>query len=131
MALTEEIGALPRLLGDAMQQLGNLVDNEVKLAKAELGEKINQAKLGACYVAGAAILAIPVLVMLLFALALWFLQIGLTPIGAHLAAAACGAVIAIILAMVGMSYLKAENLKPRATIRELQRDMATAKELAR
>jgi hypothetical protein len=30
-----------------------------------------------------------------------------------------------------MSYLKPENLKPQVTLREVERDVATAKELAR
>jgi hypothetical protein len=42
-----------------------------------------------------------------------------------------GAVLCVILAMVGMSYLKPDNLTPRATIQEVGRDVATAKELAR
>ena len=75
-------------------------------------------------------LCIPVLVILLIALALWLTQIGLSPVAAHLASAAVGAVICGILAMTGMSYLKPENLKPKVTIREVERDVATAKELA-
>ena len=81
--------------------------------------------------AGAAVLCIPVLVVLLIALALWLTQVGLSPVTAHLASAACGAVISIILAMIGMSYLKPENLKPKVTMRQVEEDIATAKELAR
>jgi len=130
MALSDDFRAMPRLLGDAMQQLGHLVENEVELAKAELADKINQAKLGAIYLAGAAVLAIPVLVMLLMVLAMWFADLGLSPIAAHLAAAACGAVIALVLAIAGMSYLKADNLKPKATLSEVRQDIATAREIA-
>ena len=131
MALSNDLNAIPRLFGDAVEQLGKLVQNEVQLARAELSQKMTQAGIGAAYVAGAAILSIPVLVLLLIALALWLTQLGLSPALAHLAAAACGAVISAILATVGMSHLKPENLKPKVTMQQVERDVATAKEMAR
>jgi hypothetical protein len=131
MALSNDLNAIPRLFGDAVEQLGKLVQNEVQLARAELAQKVTQASIGAAYVVGAAILCIPVLVVLLIALAIGLTQAGLSPVLAHLAAAGCGAVVSAILAMVGMSYLKPENLKPNVTIRQVERDVATAKEMAR
>jgi len=131
MSLSDDLNTIPRLFGDAVEQLGKLVQNEAQLARAEISQKITMAGIGAAYVIGAAILGIPVLVVLLIALALWLGQLGLSPPLAHLAAAACGAAISIVLAVVGMSYLKPENLKPKVTIRQVERDIATAKELAR
>jgi hypothetical protein len=131
MALSNDLNAIPRLFSDAVEQLRKLVQNEVHLARAELGQKMTQAGIGAAYVGGAAILSIPVLVVLLITLALWLAQMGLSPVLAHLAAAACGAVIAAILAMIGISHLKPDNLKPKVTMRQVERDVATAKELAR
>jgi hypothetical protein len=131
MALSNDLNAIPRLFGDAVEQLGKLVQNEVQLARAELSQKVTQASIGAAYIVGAAILGIPVLVVLLIALALWLNQLGLSPAVAHLAAAACGAVVSAILAMVGMSRLKPENLKPKVTMQQVERDVATAKELTR
>ena len=131
MSLSEDLHVIPKLFGDAVEQLGKLVQNEVQLARAELSQKISQAGIGAAYVIGAAVLCIPVLVVLLIALALWLTQLGLSPVVAHLAAAASGAAISIVLALVGMSYLKPENLKPKVTIQQVQRDVTTAKELVR
>ena len=131
MALSNDLNAIPRLFGDAVEQLGKLVQNEVQLARAELAQKMTQASIGAAYVTGAAILSIPVLVVLLIAMALWLTQLGLSPVVAHLAAAACGAVISVIMAMVGMSHLKPENLKPKVTMQQVERDITTAKEMAR
>jgi hypothetical protein len=130
MSLSGDLNAIPRLFGDAVEQLGKLVQNEAQLARAELSQKITQASIGAAYIAGAAILFVPVLVVLLIALALWLSQLGLSPAAAHLVAAVCGAVISVILAMVGMSHLKPEDLKPKITLQQVQRDVATAKELA-
>jgi hypothetical protein len=131
MALSDDLNAIPRLFGDAVEQLGKLVQNEVQLARAELAQKVTQASIGAAYVVGAAILCIPVLVVLLIALAIGLTQAGLSPVLAHLTAAACGAAVSVILAMVGVSYLKPENLKPKVTMRQVERDVETAKEMAR
>ena len=131
MALSDDLNAIPQLFGDAVEQLGKLVQNEVQLARAELSQKMAQVSIGAAYVAGAAIFSIPVLVVLLIALALWLTQLGLSPVLAYLAAAGCGAITSAMLAMVGMSYLKPENLKPKVTLQQVERDVATAKEMVR
>src|SRR5215203_4970938 len=131
MALSEDIHAIPKLFGNAVEQLGKLVSNEAQLAKAELSEKIAQAGIGATYIGAAAVLCIPVLVLLLISLALFLVQLGLSPPIAYLAAAGCGAVVCVILAMMGLSYFKSEQLKPKVTIGQIERDVATAKELAR
>jgi len=131
MSLSDDFNAIPKLFSDAVEQLGKLVQNEAQLARAELAEKITQAGVGAAYLAGAAILCIPVLVVLLIALAIWLTQLGLSPVLAHVASALFGAVISGVLAVMGLSYLKAENLKPKVTLQQVRRDVTTAKELAR
>lgn len=131
MSLADDLHAIPRLFGDAVEQLGKLVQNEAELARTEMSQKITQAGIGLGYVAGAAVLCVPVLVVLLLALALWLVELGLSPPVAHLVAAGCGAVICAILAVIGAQYLKPDNLKPKITIQQVERDVATAKELAR
>jgi hypothetical protein len=131
MSLSGDFNAISRLFGDAVEQLGKLVQNEVELAKAELAQKISRAGLGAGYVGAAAILAMPVLFLLLMSLALALVEVGLSPAIAHLAAAGCGAVGCGILAAVGFSYLKPGRLKPKVTMQEVKRDLSMAKELAR
>jgi hypothetical protein len=39
MAISEDLHAIPKLFGDAVEQLGKLVQNEAQLAKAELAER--------------------------------------------------------------------------------------------
>jgi hypothetical protein len=131
MALSEDMHAIPRLFGDAVEQLGKLITNEVQLAKAELTEKVSQAGTGAAYLGAAALFAIPVLVLLLISLALFLQTIGLSPPVAHLGSAGCGAIVCAVLAMIGLSYFKGDQLKPKVTIQQVERDVATAKELAR
>ena len=47
MSLSEDFNAIPKLFGDAVEQLGKLVQNEAQLARAELSQKITQAGIGA------------------------------------------------------------------------------------
>ena len=132
MALSDDLHSIPGLVGDAFEQLGKLMQNEAQLARAELSEKLTQACMGGIYLACAAIIVIPVLVISLIALALWLTSaFALSPVAAHLAAAGAGAVVSIILALMGLSYLKPENLKPKVTMRQVERDIAAAKEMAR
>lgn len=131
MTLSNDVREIPRLFGEAVEQLGKLVRNEAQLAQAELSQKVTQAGIGAAYIAGAAMLAVPVLVLLLIALALWLGQHGVNPALAHLIAAVAGLVVSVVLAMVGKSYLRPANLTPRVTIRQVEKDAATAKEMAR
>jgi Putative Actinobacterial Holin-X, holin superfamily III len=129
--LTDDLHAIPGLLSDSAEQLGKLLQNEAQLARAELSQKMTQAATGAAYMVGAALLSIPVLVLLLMALALFLVQQGLSPALSHLIAAGAGLVIAAILAMIGAKYLKPTELKPRVALQQVERDIQTAKELAR
>ena len=129
MSLSSDPRSIPELFGDAIEQLGKLVQNEVQLARAEIADKAAQAAMGAAYVGAAAILCIPVLVLLLMALALWLVQMGFSPVASHLIAAAIGALVSVVLALVGLNRLKAENLTPTTTLRQVKRDVAAAKEM--
>ena len=131
MALSEDMSAIPSLVGDAVEQLGKLVQNETQLAKAELSEKMSQAGRGVALIGGAAVFGIPAVVLLLMALALWLGQFDFSPAAAHLIASGVGAVLCVVLATIGMSYLRPHNLKPTVTIHEVGRDFAAAKDMAR
>lgn len=127
---TYEQRSVPELLADALNQFSKLISNEVDLAKAEMSAKVTQAIMGAAFLAIAAIMAIPVLVLALMALAAWLISLGWSAPASYLVAAAVGLVISGILAAIGMSRLKAENLTPDRTIKQLQRDARAAKEVA-
>lgn len=123
--------SIPHLFGNAIEQLGKLLANEVQLAKAELAQKMALAGKGAAMLGAAAVLCIPTLVMLLITLALFLVQMGLSPVAAYLISTGVGLVATVALGMSGMSYFKADNLKLKVTTQQLDRDLATAKELAK
>ena len=131
MSLSSDPRSIPELFGDAIEQLGKLVQNEVQLARAEISQKAAEAGMGAAYVGAAAILCIPVLVLLLMALAQWLIQMGFSPVASHLMAAAVGALVSVVLGLVGLNRLKPENLTPTVTMRQVKRDVAAAKEMVK
>lgn len=130
-AVVNDARDLGGLFGDAVEQLGKLVQNEVDLAKAEVSEKVSQASKGVALLVGAGVLAIPVLVLLFMTLALWLQSLGLSPVLAHLAATVIGGVLSGILALVGKRQMSADKLTPKVTLQQVRQDMQVAKELTR
>ena len=130
-AIAGEAREMAGLMGEAMEQLGKLLQNEVELAKAEMSQKVSQAGKAVALLLGAGILIIPVLVVLLISLALWLQTFGFSPAGAHLIAAAIGAVCSGILGFIGKKQLEADKITPKATLHEVRRDVQAAKELGR
>lgn len=122
---------IPQLVGDALDQLGKLINNEVQLARAEFAQTVARAGKGAALLAAAGLMFVPTAVMLMIAFALFLTQRGFSPVTAHLISTGVGLAVMAVLALVGMSYLKVENLKLKVTAQQLERDVATAKELAK
>jgi uncharacterized membrane protein YcjF (UPF0283 family) len=115
------------LLGDALSQFAKLFQNEVDLAKAELGEKVQKISGGLIYIAAGTILVIPALVMALFALSAALIAWGWSQPVSYLAAAVVAAVVAAVLFSVGIKRLDLGDLKPRQTLRQLEKDKDTVK----
>jgi uncharacterized membrane protein YqjE len=126
-----DLRAITTLMGDALSQFSKLFQNEIDLAKAELGDKAQQVGMAVGFLAGAAVLVIPALIMLLFALAAALIDAGWSQSAAYLVTGVAAALLAGILAMVGIQRLKPDNLKPEETIRQLERDKATVKGFVR
>ena len=131
MSLAERSRSLSRLLGAGVEQLGDLLQTEIHLAQAELSEKMAEVGRGITYLAATAVFLIPVITLLLMAFALWLrdaAQISLAL--AVLVAAALGAVVAAVCAVVGLKYLQPKNLKPTVTLEQIRRDIAATKDIA-
>lgn len=131
MSGASDLRAITTLVGDALSQFAKLFQNEVDLAKAEVGEKAQQIGVALGFLAGAAILVIPAIVMALFALAAALIQGGWSQPIAYLVTAVVAAILAAILATIGMQRLKPENLRPAETIRQLERDKQALKGFVR
>jgi hypothetical protein len=132
MSLADRSRSLSRLLGDAVEQLGALFQVELQLAQAELSENVANAGRGAAYLAAAALFAMPVVTLLLIALALWMKEaMAISSALSFLIAALIGAVFGLICGVIALNYLRAKNLRPNITLEQIRRDIAAAKDIGK
>jgi len=128
--ITEDVRSISRLFGDALDTLVKLIQTEIRLAKAEVGQKARQAATGMGMLFGAMLLVIPALVLLLIALAVWLAQLGVPPAAAYALSGVLALAGAGVLTFFGVAALSPAALAPRATIDEVRQDIAAAKEVA-
>jgi hypothetical protein len=132
MSLADRSRSLSRLLGDGVEQLGALFQVELQLAQAELSENVANAGRGAAYLAAAALFAMPVVTLLLIALALWIRDAsGISFALSCLISALIGAAVGLICGLIAMNYLRAKNLRPNVTLQQIRRDIAAAKDIGK
>ena len=125
---TPDNRSVPELFSDALSQLSKLLRDEIHLARAELSLKATEAITGIGLLAGAAIISIPTIVLLLMGLAALLVENGTRPSMANFLAGGLGLIGVGILAWAGKSRLQARNLVPERTLDELRRDVAAVKE---
>jgi hypothetical protein len=123
--------SIPDLLGDAVNQLAKLIGNEFALARAELADKAAQVARASALIGAGAILMIPALVVLLFAIAAALMHAGISDPVAYLLTAIGAMAISGILIWVGISRLSGDALTPKVTLDQIERDKMAAKEMVR
>jgi hypothetical protein len=123
--------SIPELFSDAVGQLGKLVGNEFELARAELTEKASQAGRAAAMIGAGAVILIPALVLLLFALSSALIRSGLSDPVAHLLTGGGAALVSVALILIGLSRVSGDALKPSVMLDQVQRDKIAAKEMVR
>jgi hypothetical protein len=123
--------SIPELFSDAVGQLAKLIGNEFELARAELSEKAQMAGRAAAMIGAGAVIMIPALVLLLFAVATALIRAGISDPVAYLLAGGGAAVISAILIWVGLNRLSGDALKPKVTLEQVNRDKLAAKEMVR
>src|ERR1700675_1440157 len=123
--------SIPELFSDAVGQLAKLVGNEFELARAELSEKASHAGRAAAVIGAGAVILIPALVLLLFALSAALIRSGFSEPVAYLLTGGGAALVSAALIATGLSRLSGEALKPSVTLDQVQRDKVAAKEMMR
>jgi uncharacterized membrane protein YraQ (UPF0718 family) len=126
-----DLRSISTLLGDALSQFAKLFQNEIDLAKAELGEKVQKVGGALGFLVSGAILVIPAIVMALFALSAALIAAGWSQPLAYLTSAIVAAVIAGALFAIGINRLDSRNLAPHETMRQLEKDKDTVKGMVR
>ena len=123
--------SIPDLVSDAFGQLAKLVGNEFDLARAELADKASQVGRAVAIIGAGAIILMPALVLLLFAVAAALMRAGLSDPVAYLITGAGAAVVSGALIAIGLSRLSGDALKPTVTLEQVQRDKVAVKEMVR
>ncbi len=120
--------SLPDLMATALTQLSLLAQTEIRLARAEIGQKVGAAGVGIGLVGLGVVFAIPALVLLLMGVAVWLTQYGLSTALADAIAGVGALFITLLLVMIGLSRLRVEALQPRRTLAQFRRDAVVAKD---
>jgi hypothetical protein len=123
--------SIPDLFSDAVGQLAKLIGNEFELARAELSEKARMVGNAAALIGAGAVIMIPALVLLLFAVAAGLIRAGLSDPVAYLLTGAAAAALSGILIWLGLNRMSGDALKPTVTLEQVQRDQMAAKEMVR
>ena len=126
-----DLRTISKLLGDAVSQFAKLFQNEIDLAKAELGEKAQEVIGAVSFIAAGAILVIPAVVMALFALSAALIASGWSQTLSYLISAAVAAGVGGVLFAVGINRLQAGRLVPHETMGQLEKDKDAMKEMVR
>jgi hypothetical protein len=123
--------SIRELLSDAMSQLAKLIGNEFELARTELSEKAGLVGRGIAMIGAGAVILIPALVLVLFAISAALIRGGLSEPLAYLLTGAGAALVSAALIGIGLSRLSGDALKPSMTFDQVERDKIAAKEMVR
>src|ERR1700724_3149475 len=123
--------SIPESFSDAPGHLATLVGNEFELARAELSEKASQVGRAAAMIGAGAVVLMPALVLLLFAVSAGLIRGGFSEPVAYLLTGAGAALVSAAFIAAGLSRLSGDALKPSVTLDQVQRDKTAAKEMGR
>jgi len=119
MNVTLKDRSLGELFGDLSAQTSDLLRQEVRLAKAEVGETIAAVGRHATMIGAAVAFALTAVVALAAAIGLWLVAVGVQPWLAALITAGGMLVVAWVLGQSGISAMRA-SVAPVETIRSLK-----------
>lgn len=118
---------LGELLGTVATDLQDLVRGEVRLARAELDQKVDRVIMAAIWLVGGALVAFAGLVVVLQGIAA-VLALVLPPWAALLVVGVLIIVVGGLFARSGLSMLSLKSLAPDRTASSLQKDAGVVKE---
>jgi hypothetical protein len=118
---------VPDILLDLMREFTQLFRSEIRLAGAEVSEKVSVVGVALGLVVGGAVLLMAALVLLLQAAVAGLVAEGFSIAVATLIVGGIVLVVGAVLVWLGLNRLNARNLTPRRTLEQLQRDAALAK----
>ena len=125
----------PVPLVSLVTQLGSdfayLLQTEIRMARAELSERLSAAASAGAYVAAAAVLLLSGFIVLLVDIARWLEVAGLFYPWSLLLVAIVALAAGGALAFVGVGRLKESSLVPQRTLEQMREDFTVAKDHVR
>jgi putative copper export protein len=112
--------SIGELFGDLSSQLGDLIQQEARLAKTEVSAKLAEAGRHAAMVGAAAAFGLAAVIAVAAAIALLLVDIGLSPWLSAVITAVLMAITAFVLAQSGMAALRKTSITPVETIHSLK-----------
>jgi len=122
-----KIAALPRALSDVVADLADLVQKEMRLARAEISAKISTKVMGGVWMAVAGVLGLVAALVLIEALIFGIASFGIALHWSCLIVAGVLLAGAAVAFFMGRADVK-EDMTPNVTIRQIKQDITTAKE---
>lgn len=118
---------IPNIFGDIVDAFATLMRTEMQLARTEISDKAGEMGSAVVVIAGGGMLVLAALIFLLQALVEVLVRTGLSPAVSNLIVAGVVGIVGAIVVSTGLSRLRARNLLPERTIKQLHRDAAVAK----
>lgn len=118
---------LGTIFSDLLGEVNALFRTEVRLARAEISEKVSTMSLGIAITAAGGVLLFASLLYFLGAATCALIVAGLSLWLAPLIVAGATLIVGVAVLVFGLGRLKARNLAPRRTIHQLKRDAAVAR----
>ena len=112
--------SLGELFSDLSQQTADLLRQEMRLAKAELGEKLSDVGRHAAMIGAGAAFGLAAVIAAAAAVALLLIELGVAPWLSAVITAALMALTAYLLAQSGLSALRSKNIAPVETMHSLK-----------
>ena len=128
MATKDSSRPLASVMTQVVSDLAFLLQTEIRLARAEIGEKLSSAANGGMLIGIGAVLLLPGIFVLLLAIVRWLEVAGLPDQWGLLLVGAVTVGIGVALALIGANIFKGSALVPDRTIEQLRADYTVAKE---
>ena len=112
--------SIGELFSDLSQQTAELIRQEMRLAKAELSDRLSDVGRHAAMIAAAAVFGLAAVMALTAAIALLLVDLGLQPWVATLITAVVLGIAAFVLAQSGITALRKKTIAPVETMHSLK-----------
>jgi hypothetical protein len=119
--------ALPRAFAEVLADLADLIQKEIRLARAEISDRLSTKIQGGVWMAVAGVLGFVAMLLLLEAIVFGIASLGLALHWSCLIVTAAIALLAAIAFAKGRADMRSDVM-PRRTMRSVQRDISVAKE---